>query len=142
LRLAADPMDHTFFTAWVRRLRQHADHSLPVPAGEVHTTFLWIVTGDIYVGAIDIRHYLNDLLAEAGGHIGYSVRPSQRGTGTATWALRAALPIARDLGLERVLLTCEPNNEASRKSIERNGGIFESTKETTLGVKQRYWISL
>ncbi len=142
LRLAPDPIDHAAFAAWVRRLRQHADHLLPVPDGEVHTAFLWIVSGDTYVGAIDVRHYLNDVLAEAGGHIGYSVRPSRRGMGTATWALQAALPIARRLGLDRVLLTCDPNNEASRQTIVRNGGIFEGTRETTLGVKQRYWISL
>lgn len=53
LRLAPDPIDQTVFTTWVRRLRQHADHSLPVPAGEVHTTFLWIMTSDTYAGAID-----------------------------------------------------------------------------------------
>lgn len=133
LRLAPGPIDQAAFTAWVHRLVLHADHSHPVSASEVHTTFLWILSGETYVGAIDIRHYLNEFLAEAGGHIGYSVRPSQRGMGTATWALQAALPVARGLGLERVLLTCDPDNDASRKTIERNGGIFDSTAETTVG---------
>jgi predicted acetyltransferase len=112
------------------------------PPGEVHTTFLWIMSGSEFLGSIDLRHYLNDFLADAGGHIGYSVRPTARGSGVATWALRTTLPLAVGLGLSRVLLTCDPDNEASRRTIENSGGIYEGRRATSIGPKLRSWIDL
>ena len=99
-------------------------------------TNLWWVDEDEYVGRMSIRHELNDWLAEVGGHIGYDVRRSRRGQGHATAMLRAALVIARDLGIERALLTCDEDNVASRIVIERNGGVFEDQR----GGKLRYWV--
>ncbi|MEU2385508.1 hypothetical protein ABZ606_12680 [Streptomyces sp. NPDC012461] len=60
----------------------------------------------------------------------------------ATWALGAALPEARALGLDRVLVTCDDDNTGSRRSIERNGGVLEDVRTTTAGIKRRYWITL
>jgi predicted acetyltransferase len=74
---------------------------------------------------------------DEGGHIGYSVRPSARRRGHATEALRQAIPRARSLGLPRLLLTCLETNVASRKVIERNGGVYEDTRNGT----RRYWIA-
>jgi predicted acetyltransferase len=99
-------------------------------------TNLWWVDGDEYVGRMSIRHELNDFLHEVGGHIGYDVRRSRRGEGHATAMLAAALPIARDLGIESALLTCDDDNVASRKVIERNGGVFEDIRRGKL----RYWV--
>jgi RimJ/RimL family protein N-acetyltransferase len=76
------------------------------------------------------------------GHIGYSVRPTARGRGLATWALGAVLPRARRLGLGRVLLTCDEHNVASSRTIENNGGVLEDVRDTALGRKRRYWIEL
>ncbi len=53
-----------------------------------------------------------------------------------------ALPMARDLGMDRVLITCTTTNEASARTIERNGGVLEDVRDTTLGLVRRYWISL
>jgi predicted acetyltransferase len=145
LRLASseDDLDGAAgFAAWVERLRKQSDTSAPVDEGRVHATHWWIVEDDSYLGAIDLRHYLNAFLLEGGGHIGYSIRPSARGQGRATWALGAALPRARALGLERVLLTCDDDNTASARTIERNGGVLEDTRSTSIGLKRRYWISL
>jgi predicted acetyltransferase len=99
------------------------------------TTFWW-VEGDQFIGRIAIRHELNARLLDYGGHIGYDVRRSRRREGQATRMLAAALPEARKLGIERVLITCEPGNVASRKVIEANDGIFEDQR----GDRLRFWI--
>jgi predicted acetyltransferase len=131
------------FDAWVRHLVRQADESIPVEADRVHATYWWIVDDhDTYLGAISLRHRLNDFLLRAGGHIGYSLRPSARGRGIAAWALAEVLPHARARGLDRVLLTCRDDNLASARTIERNGGVLEDVRETELGPTRRYWIDL
>ena len=78
------------FSSWVERLLQEADTSIPAREGRVHATYWWVAQGGTYLGAISLRHELNDFLLRAGGHIGYGIRPSARGRGVATWALRSA----------------------------------------------------
>ncbi|MFD8308447.1 GNAT family N-acetyltransferase [Streptomyces sp. NPDC059690] len=143
LRLAAhDDLDTLYgFASWTERLREQSDRSRPVGEGRVHATHWWIVDGETYLGAIDLRHYLNAFLLEGGGHIGYSIRPSARQRGLATWALGAVLLKAPALGLDRLLLTCD-DNAASARTIERNGGILQDVRDTQIGVKRRYWIAL
>lgn len=130
------------FAAWAERLRGYGDRTIPLEQGRVHATYWWIAEGDEYLGAIDLRHYLNGFLLDAGGHIGYSVRPSARRRGLATWALSEVLHEARLLGMDRVLLTCDPGNRASIRTIENGGGVLEDVRETLIGPKRRYWIDL
>jgi predicted acetyltransferase len=92
--------------------------------------------GTEYFGRLAIRHRLTPLLLEAGGHIGYDVRPSARRQGHATAMLRAALPIAHSLGIDPALITCDDDNVASRRVIEVNGGVYEDQR----GVKLRFWV--
>lgn len=106
--------------------------------GYVPCTYLWIVEGDTFLGSLAIRHELNDFLLNEGGHIGYSVRPSARRRGHAAKALADALPLARELGIPRVLLTCDEDNAGSRATIEKNGGVYEDTRNG----KRRYWIDI
>jgi predicted acetyltransferase len=113
-----------------------------VGEGRVHATHWWIVEDVSYLGAIDLRHYLNAFLLDVGGHIGYSIRPSARSRGLATWAVGAVLPEARAFGLGRVLVTCNDDNVGSARSIERNGGILEDVRTIDAGIKRRYWITL
>lgn len=138
----ADLDDLAVFSAWVERLQQQSDRSVALSDGWVHATHWWIVEGDSYMGAIDLRHRLNAFLLHSGGHIGYSIRPSARRRGLATWALGAVLPEARALGLGRVLITCDDDNVASARTIERNGGVLEDVRTTDVGIKRRYWITL
>src|SRR3989344_8456793 len=79
-----------------------------------------------YIGRLSIRHKLNDHLLKIGGHIGYDIRPSKRSRGYGTAILRLGLPKAKELRIERALLTCNENNIASLKIIEKAGGVLES----------------
>jgi predicted acetyltransferase len=130
------------FAAWVGSLRRQSDESLPVAEHWVHATYWWIVEGDDVLGAIALRHRLNAKLLDAGGHIGYGVRPSARGRGLATWALGRVVRTAAAMGLDRVLLTCTVDNPASARVIERAGGVLEDVRDTWLGRSRRYWITL
>ncbi|WP_433292332.1 GNAT family N-acetyltransferase [Actinoplanes sp. CA-030573] len=130
------------FAAWVRRLRDEEDESLPVAADWVHCTYRWMIDGDRILGAISLRHTLNAFLLDCGGHIGYGVRPSERRKGRASWALGLMLDEARKRGIERVLITCRPGNVASARTIEMAGGVFEDIRGTGEREVRRYWISL
>ncbi|MGA3527229.1 GNAT family N-acetyltransferase [Melissospora conviva] len=141
--LATDDVDSAAgFEAWVQRLRREGDESFPAPDGRVHATYWWITEGDEVLGAIALRHHLNDLLFRAGGHIGYGVRPSARKRGVATWALGAVLPHARKRGIDRALVTCADDNTASARVIAHHGGVLEDVRETEIGLIRRYWIDL
>jgi len=122
--------------------RRQGDPSVPPAPGWVHCTYCWVVEDDTYLGAVALRHELNDFLFEAAGHIGYSIRPSARRRGLATWALARTLERARTMGLDRVLVTCDPGNTASARTIERSGGQLEDTRDTSDGPRRRYWITL
>ena len=103
-------------------------------------THLWTIEDNAFVGRIAIFHHLTPALEVSGGHIGYDVRPSFRCRGLATEMLRRALPVAWELGLSRVLLTCDASNLASQRVIERNAGVRDTTRATDDG-KLAYWIS-
>lgn len=118
-----------------------------LPAGKVLATqFLAIRESDNkLVGMLQVRHYLNDYLEKFGGHIGYSVRPSERRKGYATEQLRQALLWCKEeLGLEKVMITCYDTNEPSRRTILKHGGIYEGTSlEPDKGKNlERYWVAL
>jgi len=124
------------FHAYLTDLIGQARPDWPRPAGHVPATNLWWTDGDQYLGRLAIRHELTPTLREIGGHIGYDVRPTARRRGHATAMLAAALPIARRLGIDLALITCDATNTASRTVIERNGGMLENE----LRGKLRYWV--
>jgi predicted acetyltransferase len=111
----------------------------------VPSTFLFAFEEPRIVGRVSLRHRLNPFLERVGGHIGYAVVPEFRRKGYATEILRQALVIAGErLGLDRVLVTCDDDNVASIRTIEKNGGVIENTVtgsdlETP---KRRYWVDL
>ncbi|WP_258881084.1 GNAT family N-acetyltransferase [Clostridium tagluense] len=109
-----------------------------VPA---HTYFLVLENKKI-IGAINIRHYLNDYLFNFGGHIGYGIRPSERKKGYGALMLSMALPIAKELGISKALVTCDKNNLGSAKTIINNGGVLENEVIEDGEVTQRYWIEV
>lgn len=107
------------------------------------TYFALDIERNIFVGAVNIRHYLNNQLLKNGGHIGDGVRPSERRKGYATEMIRLALAECKKIGIDRVLMVCYKDNIGSRKSIINNGGVLENEIPAEDGkIDQRYWISL
>ena len=106
------------------------------------TFFCLDLDRNIFVGAVNIRHYLNENLCKSGGHIGDGIRPSERRKGYATAMIGLALEECRKLGINKVLMTCDKTNIGSAKSIINNGGVLESEFEENGEIEQRYWITL
>ncbi|GIH06844.1 hypothetical protein Rhe02_49110 [Rhizocola hellebori] len=132
-RLWPDPVA---FARYVARQRAMAFEKTPPREGFAPVTNMWLVDGDEFLGRIAIRHSLTPILLEAGGHIGYDIRPSARRKGYATQMLRAALPVSFGLGIDPALITCDVDNIASRRVIERNGGVLEDQRKEKL----RFWV--
>jgi predicted acetyltransferase len=119
------------------------ERGVNLPPGRVPTTFLFAFAQNRIVGRTSIRHRLNDFLARVGGHIGYAVVPEFRRRGYATAILRMSLQIAREKhGIRRILVTCDDDNIASIRTIEKNGGVLENVIEgpDLPKPKRRYWI--
>jgi predicted acetyltransferase len=114
-----------------------------LPPNHVPETFLFAFVATRIVGRAAIRHSLNGLLERVSGHIGYVVVPEFRLRGYATTILRLSLQIAREnLGIGRVLVTCDDDNIGSIKTIEKCGGILENVVSgpDLPKPKRRYWI--
>jgi predicted acetyltransferase len=121
------------------------ERGVNLPPDHVPSTFLFAFKGPLIVGRVSIRHRLNDFLRRVGGHIGYVVVPEFRRQGHATTILRLALDIASEqLGLDRVLVTCDDDNAGSIRTIEKNRGILEDviTGPDLDKPKRRYWIDV
>ena len=131
------------FESFVERERSHAEGKNQ-PGGYVPQTEFWLVDNGEYIGHVGIRHRLNEHLLQIGGHIGYDIRPSKRGQGYGSKILELALRKAKEIGVQRVRITCDTDNQPSRRIIQKNGGVFDSSiPNPETGVdKMRYWIDI
>jgi len=132
--------DYRDFDKYLRELETKEKTENLVPDS---TYFCLDMDRNIFVGAINIRHELNERLFNFGGHIGDGIRPSERRKGYATAMIGLSLDECRRLGLNKVLMICDSDNIGSKKSIIKNGGVFEKEMMGEDGVPvERYWITL
>lgn len=110
--------------------------------GFVPSTLYFLVDNERVLGAIHLRHELNEKLLQDGGHIGYGIRPSQRKKGYADLMLKKLLERLKEQDYNKVLITCDDENVGSARTIEKNGGIMENKLEFEGEVVRRYWIKL
>jgi predicted acetyltransferase len=120
------------------------ENGMNLSEGWVKSSTYWLVNAnEQVVGAVNIRHDLNEHLMNAGGHIGYGIRPSARGNRYAVTMLALALEKAKELGISRVLVVCDSDNIASKKTIIQNGGMPDKDYIEEDGNRvNRFWIEL
>ena len=128
---------------WLEELKKRSCEDT-VPKGLVpSSTYLGVREKDNYiVGMIDIRHYLNEYLTQVGGHIGYSVRKTERNKGYAKQMLKLALEKCKELKIKKVLITCDEDNIASEKVILSANAKLEDIRNIDGENKKRFWIDL
>lgn len=139
-----EKIEELSFDEWINYLEKNKyEKNLP-ESYSPHTLYLAINDDNEVVGAIGIRWKKVPILMTFGGLIGYSIRPSQRGRGYASEMLKLALEKFNNTNIDNVLITCKDFNIASKKVIEKNGGIFENSfnnKDDGFNYL-RYWIKI
>lgn len=136
-------MDYSDFPKMVEELRGYEKGENLLSGFVPHSTY-WLIDNKEVVAVANLRHRLNDHLLKEGGHIGYGVRPSSRKKGFATILLAETIKKALDKGIKSILVTCEKDNIASAKVIQKNDGILEDELFSPAheGIIQRYWIHI
>lgn len=126
---------------WLVKECEKPDNTL---LGVQASTYFAVRADGVVVGCIELRHTLNESLAVIGGHIGFSVIPEERRKGYATEMLKLVLAVAKKIGMDKVLLTCDTDNVASCKTVEKGGGKKEQEAPFVLDGEQyyKYWITL
>lgn len=133
-----------YLTLWIQQSRSLILDGMPENPPE---EFLWLVDQGEFIGRAFFLHWLNEFRLKTDGQVDYWIRPSKRRMGYGKLLLRLLLERYRQLGQERILISCLTSNAPSRKIIESNGGIFESEIEIRsfsgqMNRHQRFWIDL
>ncbi len=134
---------HFDFGEYIRAVKADADGDSLAPDRAPQSSF-WLIDDSrrVIFGTSRLRHYLTAENEIVGGHIGYDVPPSQRRNGYGTVLLKMTLQKAREMGLNRVLVTCDADNVGSQKVILHNGGVLENEvySDEDRKMVMRYWI--
>ena len=133
------------YEEWLKKVVSYMDiANVEKPKVPALTYFFVREEDDRIVGMINIRLALNDFLRNEAGHIGYSVRPTERRKHYGTQMLECGLEVCRRIGIENVIVSCDKDNLASAGVIKNCGGVLDEElySETFKAVIQRYVISL
>lgn len=127
------------YNEWLKKVMSKINADVPAT-----TYFLIRQSDNKIIGMIQLRQYLNEFFKKTGGHIGYEIRPSERGKGYGTHQLRLVLDVAKKLKLEKVMITCDKDNQASAKVAIKNGAVltWEGYVEEKKSIIQHYWIEI
>ena len=128
-------------TKYLQSIRNY-QHKTGLEDGVVPATVYWLVDNGEFIGHVSVRHSLDASLKMRGGHIGYSIRPSRHRQGYGSEILRRVLPYVRLLGIQEALVTCNKDNVASRRIIEKNGGVLSGEVEVNGKPVLHFWIRL
>lgn len=115
----------------IKELDNASNGILENPSFVPYTCYVFIESDKI-VGVGSIRHHLNEYLEKFGGHIGYSIRPTERKKGYGSKALELLINQAKKMNIEKILITCNINNIGSKKVIENNNDKFINQIDETL----------
>lgn len=142
--LKADDLEKNFekFVEDLNTGKRHLHKPFPDWAEPVPETILWMVKDEEFIGTFTIRHRLNWHLEKWGGHVNFSIRPSMRGKGFGKKMLQKAMPFVCHFGIDRALMTINPDNKTAAQVVEFCGGEFQDeTPETEqFPPRRRYWL--
>ncbi|MEM7679597.1 MAG: GNAT family N-acetyltransferase [Pseudomonadota bacterium] len=133
------------FEQFVEDLKENRRH-LHLPFEDwvepVPETVLWMVKEKEFIGTFNIRHRLNWHLEKWGGHINFVIRPSMRGKGFGKKILRKGMQCACFLGVDKVLITVDPDNESAVNTVESVGAEYQDDTQATekFPSRKRYWL--
>lgn len=113
------------FQAWLERAVKNAEQDGVIDGWKVPETTFWLYENDLPVGYGKIRHFLTDRLLEAGGNVGYAIRPAARGRGLGKILLKLLIDQGVNLGVDKFLLTIHEDNEPSIRVALASGGVME-----------------
>lgn len=133
------------YDEWLLKIARDMNLSISVQGRVPASTYFFIrISDNKIIGMINIRHKLNEFLSSEGGHLGYSIRPTERKKDYATLMLDLGLQKCKELNISNFLLTCDKTNVTSSKVIKKNNGVLENEiySETFSQIIQRYWIDL
>lgn len=120
-------LENSTYEEWIKKVYADIDiANIQNPRVPALTYFYVREEDDKIIGMINIRLALNDFLRKEGGHIGYCIRPTERGKHYATDMLNGALKVCDTLGINEVIITCDKSNSASANVIKNcNGELVE-----------------
>ena len=123
------------YKEWLIKNDKHAQ-GIGLEDGWVPQTVYWLYVDGVPVGMGKLRHYLNEKLREEGGHCGYAVRPPRRNRGYGKLLLGLLIGEAKELGLDKILITVENHNTASLQVALSHGGVIEKVSD----VRHYIWV--
>ncbi len=132
--------DYSEWLSYLKSIKSPTDEMLS--KGYTPTIQYVLYDEDEPVGFFCARLELTEVLMHAGGHIGYSIRPSKRGQNYATNGLKLLVEEYRKLGVDAVMLCCYEENVGSATVIEKCGGVFDSIVVYDNRNIKKFWINI
>lgn len=137
---SASPRDMSFDELLVSWAEEKTD--LAYAKNFVPSQLFFLVDDHKIIGAIHLRFELNDHLKQIGGHIGYGIRPSERRKGYVIEMMTRIMTEVKKHEIKKLFLTCDKENLASSRTIEKCGGILEAISDFEGKEIRKYWIDV